>query len=201
MGGIDTWLLGLPFWEALSERLGSRGSGVAMANAKLSETQRALAELSRGLFVLTAQHEGKRAGVLVRSVQACADEPPLVAVAVKTGHWVEPLIRDSHVFALCRVSAGERLLLRKVAETSRPRDGDPLDCVATERLVTGAPVLTRSTLALDCEVLRHFDLEADHELFIGLVRAVKIGAGDAAVVEKPEVGSRKPEVVAVKAGR
>jgi flavin reductase (DIM6/NTAB) family NADH-FMN oxidoreductase RutF len=163
-----------------------------MADAKLSGMQRAMADLSRGLFVLTAQHEGKRAGVVVRSVQVCADEPPLLAVAVKTGHWVEPLIRDSHVFALCRVSAAERLLLRKVAETSRPRDEDPLDCVATERLATGAPVLARSTLALDCEVLRHFDLEADHELFIGLVRAVRIGVGAEAVVE---IGKKVEEAI------
>lgn len=147
-----------------------------MATSKVSDIQRALAELSRpGLYVLTACHEGKRAGVLVRSVQACADEPPLLAIAVKTGHWIEPLIRDSHAFAICRVSNNDKLLLRKFAETSRPRDGDPFDCMPTERLVTGAPVIVKCALALDCEVLRHFDLEADHELFIGLVRAVRVG--------------------------
>jgi flavin reductase (DIM6/NTAB) family NADH-FMN oxidoreductase RutF len=120
-------------------------------------------------------------------VQACADEPPLIAVAVKTGHWIEPLIRDSHVFAICRVNPAERLLLRKFAETSRPRDGDPFDCMATERLVTGAPIIAKSGLALDCEVVRHFDLEADHELFIGLVRGVKMGSVAAAALVESEV--------------
>jgi cob(II)yrinic acid a,c-diamide reductase len=147
-----------------------------MPETKLHDTARAFAELSRGLYVLTACFENKRAGVLVRSLQSCADEPPLIAVAVKTGHWIEPLIRDSHVFAVCKVSSNDRLLLRKFAETSRPRDGDPFDCVRVERLVTGAPVISKSSLVLDCTVLRHFDLEADHELFIGQVVASRVGA-------------------------
>ncbi|HYE62420.1 MAG TPA: flavin reductase family protein [Phycisphaerales bacterium] len=146
-----------------------------MPESKFSDTPRAFADLAKGLYVLTASHEGKRAGVLVRSVQPCADEPPLIAVAVKTGHWIEPLIRDSHVFAICRVSTSDRLMLRKFAETSRPRDGDPFDCVRAEKLVTGAPIISKSPLVLDCEVVRHFDLEADHELFIGHVLACRIG--------------------------
>jgi flavin reductase (DIM6/NTAB) family NADH-FMN oxidoreductase RutF len=147
----------------------------AKQDVKQTDVQRAMADLTRGLYVLTSCFEGKRAGVVVRSVQPCADEPPLVAVAVKTGHWIEPLIRDSHVFAICRVSAAEKLMLRKFSETARPRDGDPFDCVRSERLVTGAPVIAASPLALDCEVIRHFDLEADHELFIGHVLAVRVG--------------------------
>jgi flavin reductase (DIM6/NTAB) family NADH-FMN oxidoreductase RutF len=145
--------------------------------------RRTFADLNRGVFVLTAQHDGRRAGLVVRSVQSCADEPPLIAVAVRTGHWIDPLVRDSHAFAVCRVSASERLLLRKLAEPARTRDSDPFDCVPTERLATGAPVLSRSMLVLDCEVVRHFDLEADHELFIGLVRAFKQGDAPPTVIE------------------
>src|SRR6185295_17106383 len=122
------------------------------------EPRLALAKLRNGLFVLTARHEGKRAGVVVRSVQPVGDEPPLVCVAVRRGHWIEPVIRDSHAFAVCKVSAGDGLMLRKFAETSRPRDGDPFDCVQTTRLATGSPILVRAVLALDCEIVRHFDL-------------------------------------------
>lgn len=137
-----------------------------------------MARLRSGLFVLTARHEGKRAGVVVRSVQPAADEPPLVCVAVRRGHWIEPVIRDSHAFAICKVTSGDGLMLRKFAETSRPRDGDPFDCVQTTRLATGSPILARASLALDCEVVRHFDLEADHELYIGLVVACHVGSAD-----------------------
>jgi flavin reductase (DIM6/NTAB) family NADH-FMN oxidoreductase RutF len=146
-----------------------------MSPSKLGQTQQALASLNgAGLFLLTAQHDGKRAGVVVKSVQPCGDEPPLVCVAVRRGHWIEPIIRDSHSFAVCRVEAIDKLLLVKFSESSRPRDGDPFDCLPTTRLVTGAPILQRATIALDCEVVRHFDLEADHELYIGHVLEVRI---------------------------
>jgi flavin reductase (DIM6/NTAB) family NADH-FMN oxidoreductase RutF len=136
--------------------------------------QTALTQLQAGLHVLSAQFEGKRAGVVVRSVQPAADEPPLLCVAVKRGHWIEPVIRDSHCFAISKIGSADRLLTRKFAETARPRDGDPFDCIPTVRLVTGAPVIERATLALDCEVFRHFDIEADHELYVGIVVATRI---------------------------
>lgn len=40
--------------------------------------------------------------------------------------------------------------------------------------MTGSPVLLRSIVAFDCEVVRHFDLEADHELFVGQVLASRM---------------------------
>jgi flavin reductase (DIM6/NTAB) family NADH-FMN oxidoreductase RutF len=104
----------------------------------------------------------------------------MVCVAVRRGHWIEPIIRDSHAFAVSKISRAERLLLRKFAETARPRDGDPFDCFPSMRLVTGAPVIIRSPLAIDCEVVRHFDLEADHELYIGLVMAARVAVPGAA---------------------
>ncbi len=146
-----------------------------MDHATSSETKRAMAHLHSGLFVLTAQFEIKRAGTIVRSVQVCADEPPLVCVSIRRGHWIEPVIRDSHAFAVCKIAATERLMVRKFSLPSRPREGDLFDCVPVERLVTGSPIIVNSSLVLDCEVVRHFDLEADHELFVGRVVGARFG--------------------------
>lgn len=146
-----------------------------MSSAPSSDPLRALAHLKSGLYVMTAQFETKRSGIVVRSVQAAAEEPPLVCVAVRRGHWIEPIIRDSHCFGVSKVGTVDRLLLRKFAETARPRDGDPFDCLPTVRLTTGAPILAKTSLALDCEVFRHIDIEADHELYIGLVVAARSG--------------------------
>ncbi len=128
--------------------------------------------LPSGWFVLTAAFEAKRSGMIVRWVQPCAEEPLLVAVAARRGHSIEPLIRDSHSFAICRIDPEDKLLTRKFAVHRPPDDtGDPFDAVPVETLVTGSPIIRRSPLVLDCEVVRHFDLEADHELFVGLVVA------------------------------
>lgn len=141
---------------------------------------RALSLLPAGHFVLTSAFEAKRSGMIVRWVQPCAEEPLLVSVAARRGHSIEPLIRDSHAFALCRVDPEDKLVARKFAVHRPPDDaGDPFDSVPVETMVTGSPVLKRSQLVLDCEVVRHFDLEADHELFIGLVVAGRAGPGAA----------------------
>lgn len=138
------------------------------------EVVRAMELLPRGVFLLTAAFETKRAGQIVHWVQPCATEPALVCVAARNGHAVEPLIRDSHVFAVCRVDPEDRLLIRKFSPTRTPDDsGDPFDSFETERMATGAPVLKRASVVLDCEVVRHFDLEANHELYIGIVRAAR----------------------------
>jgi len=145
-----------------------------------SAIQQALTELACGVFVLTAHHEGKRAGIIARSVQQCANEPLLICVAIRSGHWIVPIIRDSHCFAVSRACAADVLLIRKFSETARPRDGDPFDCIPAEHLQTGSPILRRASLALDCEVVRHVDIEADHEIYVGRVMAARSGAGSAA---------------------
>lgn len=133
-------------------------------------------------FIMTAAFDGKRTGMIVRSVQRCSDEPQLLCVAARKGHSIEPLIRDSHHFVLCKVPPNERLLLRKFG-TEPPalsedgllpgQEGDPFDALRVTSMTSGAPVLARSPMVFDCEVVRHFDLESDHELYIGLVLAAR----------------------------
>lgn len=151
----------------------------------------ALSLLPSTLFLMTAAHEGKRAGMLVTSVQACSGEPPLLCITLRKGHWIEPIIRDSRCFALCLVDPADRLITKKFGDTLRGKDpSDPFDCLPVERLATGAPVVKRSIAAFDCEVVRHLDIEVDHGLYVGLVRASRVYApqaqpGGAAVTVHP----------------
>lgn len=138
----------------------------------------ALEQLRGDVFVMTSAFEDQRAGIVVLSVFQCAAEPPLICAAVRKGHPIEPLIRDSHCFALCRVDPSQKLVLKKFA-VDPTEDEDPFDSFTLTRLTSHAPILAQSTLALDCEVVRHFDLEADHELFVGQVLAARLGAGSA----------------------
>lgn len=155
------------------------GSQEAMADAVS-----VLSMLPRGAFVMTSAFEGARAGMRLRAVQQCADEPLLISVAARKGHRIDPLIRDSHAFAVCFVEPDDRLIERKFDEESLSapavpsgngdEEPDPFDSLPTTALATGSPILTRAFAALDCEVVRHFDLEADHELFIGQVLAARV---------------------------
>lgn len=150
----------------------------AMLDLRPHDTSGVLANLPAATYVMTASLDGKRSGMLVRWVSQVAIEPPLIAVAIFRGHWVETLIRDSHSFAICQIDPTDRLLLKKFGETgprdNPRRDADPFDCIPTETLSTPSPVLKRCAFALDCTVVRHLDMEADHSLYIGQVVASRV---------------------------
>lgn len=121
-------------------------------------------------WVMTAAHEGSRGGIIVRWVQRCATEPVLVSVSVKKCHALESLIRDSRSFALNLIDESDRLLLRKFDTYHAPDEAsDPFDALEVQTWATGSPILRRARAAIDCEVVRHLDLESDCELFIGQV--------------------------------
>ncbi len=140
-----------------------------------AEIRRAIACLPSGLFLMTAAFDGRRGGVIVRSVLPCADEPVLLSVAIRKGHWIEPLIRDSHHFGICLVDPADRLMVRKFADDAS-RDADPFDCFPVDSLVSASPLLKRAWACFDCLVVRHFDLEADHGLYVGQVLSARVSA-------------------------
>lgn len=147
-----------------------------MSDRVFAKISAALGRLPAGTFVLTSCHDGKRAGVLVNWVQRCAEEPLLISVAAMKGHRIEPIIRDSHSFAVCMIDAGNKLVQHKFRMRAMcEEDSDPFDAIGVCTMVTGAPVLRSCLLALDCEVVRHFDLEADYELYVGQVIAARFG--------------------------
>ena len=136
----------------------------------IAEARRALSMFPQGVYLITAAFEHKRAGQFVGSVQVCAEEPLLVCVAARKGHSIEPLIRDSRCFAVCHIDPDDKLLQKRFTPTRTPESqSDPFDALEVDQLVTGAPVPRRVKAAIDCQVVRHLDLEADHELYIGQV--------------------------------
>lgn len=146
-----------------------------MSGANPGEIDAAIGMLPGGHFLMTSAYEGKRAGHIIRSVQVCSDQPRLLCVAARKGHSIAPLIRDSHQFAICVIAAADTSLLRRFeAEVAPDELGDAFDALAIETLHSHSPVLKRSLVAIDCEVVRHFDLEADHELFIGSPTSAKV---------------------------
>jgi flavin reductase (DIM6/NTAB) family NADH-FMN oxidoreductase RutF len=145
------------------------------------EVARAVGQIPRGRFILTAAYKDARMGVLVDWVQQCSTDPPMVVAAVATGLPVVPLIRDSHSFALCQVRADDRLLERKFSG-HRQDDDDPFDTLATTCAPSGSPILQRALSYLDCEVVRHIDLETDFGLYVGRVRDGRVLNGGAPLI-------------------
>jgi flavin reductase (DIM6/NTAB) family NADH-FMN oxidoreductase RutF len=135
----------------------------------------AMAYLPSGAYILTAAFDASRGGALVHWVQPCATEPPLLAVAAPKGHSIEPMIRDSRSFGVCVVDPNDRLVVRQFATPLPPDEApDLFDCLPVMTLVTGSPIITRAICGFDCEMVRHLDLDADHELYVGRVLAARV---------------------------
>lgn len=128
-------------------------------------------QVPSGLFVLSTAYEGRRAGLVVRWVQRCAVEPPMVMVAIPRGQPVEPLILDSRCFTLCCINPAERLVLRRFEAPAAECNEDPFVAISTVNAPSGCPIIDRATCFIDCEVARHVELESDHRVYVGQVNA------------------------------
>ncbi len=133
-----------------------------------SPLSQAIGQIPSGLFILTAAYNGSRSGVLVTWVQQCATHPPLVMAAVSTTMPVVPLIRDSRSFALCQVGAEDRLLAHRFNGGAVDHE-DPFLSLPVTESPNGAPILQNALSWLDCEVIRHIDLESDYGLYVGRI--------------------------------
>ncbi len=130
----------------------------------------ALGAIPSGVFVLTAQHEDRRSGMLASWVQQACFEPPMVVVAVAKGRSIMPLISESRQFALCQLADDDKLLSRKFAEASDPGEDPFLGFELTPGQLPNLPILANCLAYTECELACHMDVEGDHDLFVGLVR-------------------------------
>lgn len=127
-----------------------------------------LDRIPAGRFVLSAAHGEESRGVIVSWVQRCSDHPPMLIVAIPTGHLIVPVVRDAHRFAVSQIAEDDRHTIRLIEmhnDNESPGFGD----MAMRTAPSGAPIVQRALCYFDCELHRHVDIECDNELFIGNV--------------------------------
>lgn len=173
--------LSAPGRQARRDDRAERDRSVLVPARPSAEVERALAWLPSQSAIMTAAFEHKRSGLVVSRVMRCGGAPARIAVAVPSGQRLAMLIRDSRAFGLCLVDPSSRLLMKKFGEDPSINTSDPFDTLETRTLVSGAPLLMAATVSLDCEVVRHVDLEGDHEIYVGVVLGTLQGRGAAAV--------------------
>ncbi len=163
-------------------------SSPAAASATSFDVRRqALERIPCSDFLLTAGLGDYRGGILARWIQQVSATPPMVMIAIEKGQPLSPFIRDARFFGVCEPRSDDRLLRKVFAENpdeSRP-EGDPF--VGMPLIVTahGVPIPRRSASWLECELVRHLDVEGSCEIYVGLVHA-------AGVHEEPPTPPAKP---------
>ena len=130
----------------------------------------ALGRVPSGLYILTAQHEDRRAGMLTSWVQQVCFQPPMLSVAVAKGRMIMPLISESHQFGLCQLAEDDRRLIRKFS-SERPHDDPFLGTELVRSALPDLPILSHAMAYFECELTCHMDVEGDHDLFVGEVKA------------------------------
>lgn len=148
-----------------------KSSSSAASGQTPPEVDQAQLLIPSGKFVLTSQHEDRRAGILVHWVQRVCVEPPMLSVAVAKGKAIMPLISESRKFALCQIGEGERLMQRKFSGESDLSDDPFLGQDLLPSKLGGVPILSGSLAYFECELTCHMDVEGDHDLFVGQVHA------------------------------
>ncbi len=130
-----------------------------------------ISKVPHGLFLMTAAHDDERMGVLSTRVQICSADPFLVVVSIPKGTSIEPLLRDSRSFGLCKIDENDRLIQRRF-DPQPKRNEDPFVAMPTSTAVTGAPIVHRASFYFDCSIAGHIAPEADCRLYMGHVQAI-----------------------------
>ncbi len=130
----------------------------------------ALAQVPHGRFLLTAAAGDVRAGLLVDWVSPCGSSPPSIMLALPKGQPISPLIRDSRHFGLALIRGVDPLVERLFASR---QESDVFLGLTFHLGPHGSPILDRGEWALECELMRHLDIESDCELYVGIVRSIE----------------------------
>lgn len=124
--------------------------------------------LPSSAFLLTSAFGEVRSGVIVKCVQQVAMHPPMLLVAMEKGQPLSPVIRDSRNFAICVLHRDDRAM-RKMFATAPDHGVDPFLAIPHVKAAGGSPVPLRALGYIACELVRHLDIEADYEVYIGMI--------------------------------
>lgn len=129
-----------------------RGSGITQGIF-----WRAVGARPVGATIVTAEHQGSRAGFLGLSFAHVSANPPLVLVSARHSTSAISTIEASKSFAVSVLPAQSEEMARSfggaAAGDQRFSQGE------WQRIVTGSPVLADAPVAFDCELSRVIDEE------------------------------------------
>lgn len=136
-----------------------------------------LAVIPSGVFVVAAEHGGRRTAVLASFVQQCAFDPPGVTVAVNVRRPLLSAILNSRRFAISTMANESKDSLRRFWKGT-PDGKDPFEGLETVAFQTGIPILKDAIAFLECSLETSIDC-GDHVLCVGRVlNGGRIGEGE-----------------------
>jgi len=139
----------------------------------------ALAQLTTGIYVLTARDAATRHGMSSSWVTQVSGTPPLLMAAVDVGHATHALVAASGDFALNVVGA-RGTALEEYFYSAASRRPDNLAGIACDTSPLGLPYLRDAMVCLECRVVAQHRA-GDHSLFIAEITDVVLRRDDRAL--------------------
>jgi flavin reductase (DIM6/NTAB) family NADH-FMN oxidoreductase RutF len=133
-----------------------------------------------GVAVVTVDLGGQRAGLTVASLVSLSLEPPLIGVAIRRDAALHELLRESGVFAVSLLAAGQEHLAQHFARGVPPIalwKGIPL----RNPDATGPPELEGAVGWLTARTTAEYET-GDHTFFVGTVEHLETGPAQSALV-------------------
>ena len=125
--------------------------------------------LTHGVYVVAAQHEGRRGGLAVAWATQVATDRILICVGKQSA--TRDLILASGAFGLS-VLTREQLDLARAFGTRSSREVDKFEGVGYHVAETGSPLLDDCAVAFDCKVEAVHD-EGHEKLIVGRIVAAE----------------------------
>lgn len=132
-----------------------------------------LRKIPHGLFICGVKDGEELNGFTASWVMQASFEPPLVVNCVRTDSSSHTLIKNSGVFALSVLEAGQKDIAAQFFKPKR-RVGDKFeDLDSYNAPETGCPVLSDSLGYVECRVVGQVE-KGDHTVYVGEVIGAKV---------------------------
>ena len=129
--------------------------------------KKALLMIPYGLFVLGARNGDKQTVATVNWLTQASFKPPLVVVGIKADSTAHALVKESGVFTLSMLAAGQKSIGTAFFKHVEPKDGK-FGNYAFEAGKNGAPIISEAPAVVECKVVGFHEL-GDHSVVIGEV--------------------------------
>ena len=131
---------------------------------------KAMYNLSYGLFVITANRDGRDNGCITNTAIQVTSEPNRISVAINKANYTHDMVKDTGVFTVSVISEAADFTLFKHFGFHSGRDVDKFaDYFDCKRAGNGTMIITKGTNAfISAKVEQAIDL-GSHTLFIAAV--------------------------------
>jgi len=141
--------------------------------------QNAMFKVSYGLYVLTAQENGKDNGCIINTTVQVTDTPKRVSVAVNKANLTHDMIKNTGKFAVSVISESAEMDLFKRFGFASGRDTDKFEGIEVNRAANGLAYVTDGVNSfITVDVTEVIDM-GTHSIFIGDVTEAKVISDDA----------------------